>query len=458
MKNPTAYKVVEWCSFHSFFFSLSLGSLDSDFFVVLLEGGEILSGFGEFSFLHTLSDVPMHEGSLGVHEIELVIDSREHLSNGGGVGDHADGSHDLGEISSWDDGGRLVVDSALEASGAPVDELDGSLGLDGGDGSVHILGDDITSVHEAASHVLSVSGVALGHHGGGLEGRVGDFGHRELLVVGLLGRDDGSVGGKHEMDSGVGHQVGLELSHIDVQGTIESQRGSQRGDNLSDESVQVGVGRSLNVEVPSADVIDGFIVEHDGHISVLQERMGGEHGVVWLNHSSGHLGGWVHSEAQLGFLSVVHGESFQEERSETGASSSSDRVEHEETLETSALVSKLSDSVQAQINDFLSNGVMASGEVVGGIFFSGDELFGMEQLSVGSSSHLIDDSRLQVEEDASGDVLSGSSLGEESVEGIISSSNGLIGRHLTVWLDSVLKTEELPACITDLDTGLSNVD
>merc|ERR1712072_153120 len=28
--------------------------------------------------------------------------------------------------------GGLVVDTALEASGAPVDELDGSLGLDGG--------------------------------------------------------------------------------------------------------------------------------------------------------------------------------------------------------------------------------------------------------------------------------------------------------------------------------------
>ena len=129
----------------------------------------------------------MHEGSLGVHEIELVINSGEHFGDGGGVGDHADGSHDLGQISSGDDSGRLVVDTALEASGAPVDELDGSLGLDGGDGGVHILGDDITSVHEAAGHVLSVSGIALGHHAGGLEGRVGDLSHGQLLVVGLLG-------------------------------------------------------------------------------------------------------------------------------------------------------------------------------------------------------------------------------------------------------------------------------
>ena len=31
----------------------------------------------------------MDEGSLGVHEIELVIDSGEDLSDGSGVGDHA---------------------------------------------------------------------------------------------------------------------------------------------------------------------------------------------------------------------------------------------------------------------------------------------------------------------------------------------------------------------------------
>ena len=66
-----------------FFFSFTLGGLDSDLLVILLESGKILSGLGELSFLHTLTDVPMHEGSLGVHEIELVIDSREDLGDGG---------------------------------------------------------------------------------------------------------------------------------------------------------------------------------------------------------------------------------------------------------------------------------------------------------------------------------------------------------------------------------------
>merc|ERR1712167_533792 len=203
----------------------------------------------------------MDEGSLGVHKIELVINSGEDLSDGGGVGDHADGSHDLGKITSWNDGWWLVVDTALETGWAPVDELDGSLGLDGGNSGVDILGDEITSVHEAASHVLSVSWVALGQHGCWLEGGVGDLSDGELLVVSFLGRDDWCIGRKHELDSWVWHQVGLELSNIDVKGTVESERGSQRRDDLGDQSVQVGVGWSLDIKVSSGDIIDGLVIK-----------------------------------------------------------------------------------------------------------------------------------------------------------------------------------------------------
>ena len=79
------------------------------------------------------------------------------------------------------------------------------------------------------------------------------------------------------MDSWIWDQVGLEFGNINVEGTIESEGGSQRGDNLSDESVQVGVGWSLNIEVSSADIVDGFVIEHNGNISVFEEGVSGEH-------------------------------------------------------------------------------------------------------------------------------------------------------------------------------------
>ena len=164
-------------SLHAFLFTFSFGGFDSDLLVILLECGKIFSGLGEFSFFHTFSNIPMDESSLGVHEIEFVIDSGENFSDGGGVGDHADGSHDLGEITTWNNCWWLIVDSALETGWAPINELNGSLGLDGSNGSVDILWDDITSIHEAACHVLSVSWVTLGHHGCGFESRVGDLGN-----------------------------------------------------------------------------------------------------------------------------------------------------------------------------------------------------------------------------------------------------------------------------------------
>jgi len=127
-------------------------------------------------------------------------------------------------------------------------------------------------------------------------------------------------------------------------------------------------------------------------------------------------------------------------------------------LESGTVVGEFSDSVQAEVNDFFTNGVVASGEVVGGVFLTGDQLFGVEQLSVGAGSDFIDDGGFQIEENTSGHVFASSGFGEEGVEGIVTASNGLVRWHLAVWLNTMLKAEEFPAGVTYLDTGLTDVD
>ncbi|RUS82404.1 hypothetical protein EGW08_009856, partial [Elysia chlorotica] len=176
----------------------------------------------------------------------------------------------------------------LEAGGAPVHELDGPLGLDGGDGGVDVLGDYVTAVQQAAGHVLAVSRVALHHLVGRLEARVRDLLHSVLLVVSLRSQCKGyRVGRQREMDSWVRHQVGLELGEIHIQRAIES--GRDGGHNLADESVQVGVSRSPNVKVAPADVVDGLVVHHEGAVRVLQGRVGRQDRVVRLHHGRGDL-------------------------------------------------------------------------------------------------------------------------------------------------------------------------
>jgi hypothetical protein len=80
------------------------------------------------------------------------------------------------------------------------------------------------------------------------------------------------------------------------------------------------------------------------------------------------------------------------------------------------------------------------------------------QLTVGASADLVTHTRLQVNHDSAGNVLASSSLREERVEGIISATNGLVGRHLAIRLDSVLEAVKLPASVTGLDSGLANVN
>ena len=47
------------------------------------------------------------------------------------------------------------------------------------------------------------------------------------------------------MDAGAGDEVGLEFSHINVEGTIETEGGGEGGDGLGDEAVEGGyVGRA----------------------------------------------------------------------------------------------------------------------------------------------------------------------------------------------------------------------
>ena len=65
---------------------------------------------------------------------------------------------------------------------------------------------------------------------------------------------------------------------------------------------------------------------------------------------------------------------------------------------------------------------------------------------------------LQIHKDSSGHMLASTSLTEEGVEGVVSTTNGLVRGHLAIRLDAMLQAVQLPAGIAYLDTSLSNVD
>ena len=91
----------------------------------------------------------MYDEDLAVHQVELVVNAGEDFCDSRAVGNHTAGTHDLGQITTRHHRRRLIVDAALEASGAPVHKLDGALGLDGGNRCIHILWYNIPTVPDA---------------------------------------------------------------------------------------------------------------------------------------------------------------------------------------------------------------------------------------------------------------------------------------------------------------------
>ena len=171
-------------------------------------------------------------------------------------------------------------------------------------------------------------------------------------------------------------------------------------------------------------------------------------------------------------LTIVHRESLHKKRSEARASAATEGMEDEEPLEPGALVRQLPHPVEHQVDDLLADGVVAPRVVVGGVLLAGHQLLGVEELAVRSSSDFVDHRWLEVNEDSPRDVLASpwkissnawnisgkpTSLREEGVEGVVSTTNSLIRGHLPIRLDSMFEAVELPAGVAHLATRLTHV-
>ena len=141
-------------------------------------------------------------------------------------------------------------------------------------------------------------------------------------------------------------------------------------------------------------------------------------------------------------------------------------------MEARAGVDKLPDPVEHQVDDLLADGVVTPSIVVGGVLLACHQLLRVEELAVRSSSDFVDHRWLEVNEDSPRDVLASSwkissnawnisgkptSLREEGVEGVVSTTDSLIGGHLAIGLDSMFEAVELPAGVAHLATCLTHV-
>ncbi|RUS21937.1 hypothetical protein BC937DRAFT_90999 [Endogone sp. FLAS-F59071] len=112
-------------------------------------------------------------------------------------------------------------------------------------------------------------------------------------------------------------------------------------------------------------------------------------------------------------------QTLEKKGTKAGAGTTTKGVEDQEALETSAAVSNLTDAVKDSVDQLLADSIMTTGVIVGGVLLAGDQLFGMEQLTVGAGTDLVNNGGFEVDHDGAGYVLAGASLGEEGIKAAV---------------------------------------
>ena len=163
---------------------------------------------------------------------------------------------------------------------------------------------------------------------------------------------------------------------------------------MSNQPVQVGVSWALNVQIPAADVVKCFVVVHDCHICVFQQRVHAQHlqaiilrnrnenacctkkmfclktfvlqklvfgsvtkfakittyqqksttfwprgSIVRLDNCCGYLWATPDREGNLALFPIVHGQAFQHEAPQARSGATAASVVHTETLQSSTAYS-----------------------------------------------------------------------------------------------------------------------
>merc|ERR1719367_1254841 len=130
--------------------------------VVLLQESKIFTGFTEFTFFHTFTNVPVDVCSLRVHHVVFLAQSfLEDSVNSNVVSDHDGVSLSVCHVIIRNAGSWDVVQTNLETSWAPLDEGDLSLSLHPLHGAVGDLGLDGTSVVKRDGHILVFNNVEV---------------------------------------------------------------------------------------------------------------------------------------------------------------------------------------------------------------------------------------------------------------------------------------------------------
>merc|ERR1712170_161379 len=238
-------------------------------------------GLSELHLIHALTSVPVEEGLAAEHGGELLRDALEQLLDGSGVA-HKGGRHL--QTSWWD-----VAYSGFDVVGDPFNEVAAVLVLDIEHLLINLLHGHAATEHGSHSQVAAVAGVTGSHHVLGIKHLLGQLGHSQGTVLLAASGCQGSKARHEEVETGEGHHVDSQLPQVSVQLAREAQAGGDTRHGGRHQMVEITIGRSGQPQGTEADIVQGLIVNAVGLVSVLNQLMDRQGGIVGPHHGVRHL-------------------------------------------------------------------------------------------------------------------------------------------------------------------------
>lgn len=209
------------------------------------------------------------------------------------------------------------------------------------------------------------------------------------------------------------------------------------------EGAHADVVQSLDISqyhwpIPVVVEATHLVVNTEGLVGVLNELMDGEGGVVRLNDGVRNLGRGNNGESGHHAVGELLTDLGDQEGTHTGTGTTTKRVGDLETLEAVASLSLATDDIDDVVDELSTLSVVTLGPVVTSTGLAKDEVVGTEELTEGTGTDSVHSTRLEIDEDGTGNVLVAAGLVEVDVHTLELEVGGTIVTVLYQGLCSVV--------------------
>ena len=190
------------------------------------------------------------------------------------------------------------------------------------------------------------------HHVLGIKHLLGQLRNGEWSVLLASSGSEGSKSRHEKVETGEGDHIDGKLSKVSIELARETEARGHSRHGQRDKMVQVSIGGIGQSESAEADIIESLIVNAVSLISVLHKLVHREGGIVGLNNSIRHLGGWNNRVGVHDPVGVLLSDLWDEESSHARSSATSKRVSELKSLKTITGFRLFTHNVEYRVNKF----------------------------------------------------------------------------------------------------------